>query len=357
MAVEPVAAIEVGSGTMLTTIPGLEPLLAAALGGTATAPGWVAVPRPAEAVRRSRLAIDRLEPWVLGSLDPGQGLNGVRAAAAAAWPLLSPQIPAPLHFRVRSVRRGRHPYDRIAVERAVGAVVARATGWPVRLEAPALVLRADVMDARLLIGGLRPWPDRDEPRPFNQRVGVSPVVAAAAAELGADGPPPGAVLDPFCGAGTLLVEAGRRFGSARLIGGDWTAAAAEGALRNIEAAGLADRAEIHHRDARHLAADHNPGSIDLVLSNPPFGLRIGRSIRFVGFYRRLLFAVRTLSSPSGRLVLLVHRLAQLEAAAEVERFAVTARLPLALGDSRPTLVRLEPLRGERSKGASSRGSG
>lgn len=332
----------------LTTLPGIEPLLEEeleSLGLSSTGPrlpGRVlceAAAGDVERLRRLRIAVDVIEHFDVLPLDRLRGLEALRAAAQAAW---LPSL-CGMSFRVSSERPCDANFVRVQVERAVGGVVHRRTGLPVRLEDPDVVVRADLRDGKLALGRLiGPAGQGRPPRPFTQRVGLAPSLAAAAARL-AGTPAPRVVLDPFCGSGTLLLEAAHRFPETRLLGLDWAPRAVVGARENLVAAGLEARAEVVLGDALALADEHLGGPVDLYLANPPHGVRLGRGIRFFGFFRKLLSGARSVLSADGRVVLIVHRTGQLEAAAKMEGFRLSRALPVEVGKSRPTLVRLEPL--------------
>lgn len=98
-----------------------------------------------------------------------------------------------------------------------------------------------------------------------------PTVAAALARLGgvrADD----VVWDPFCGAGTELVERARLGPYAQLYGTDVDGRIAGLARATLQRAGLRD-ARIHHGDALLERPPHAP---TLVVTNPPLGRRVGR---------------------------------------------------------------------------------
>lgn len=149
---------------------------------------------------------------------------------------------------------------------------------------------------------LRPriYPD---PRFAYRRGDVSasshPPLAAAMARLA--GPRAGEVVwDPFCGSGVELIERGMLGGVARLIGTDLSPEAIAVARANVEAAGL------HGVEAVFAAADFRvapvaPGSVSLVISNPPMGRRI-RIKDMQGLYADFFAAASRALRPGGRLV-------------------------------------------------------
>ena len=140
---------------------------------------------------------------------------------------------------------------------------------------------------------------------------------AAAALLASGWNGRGPVVDPMCGSGTFLAEAGaialglapnrlrRRWGfealpgfaglldevrgepipapdpEARLHGNDLEPSAVAAALRNLAAAGLAERTTITRGDAFDFLPPPGPG---LVVVNPPYGERIAEP---AGLWRRL----------------------------------------------------------------------
>ncbi|MGH8792466.1 MAG: TRM11 family SAM-dependent methyltransferase [Stackebrandtia sp.] len=128
---------------------------------------------------------------------------------------------------------------------------------------------------------------------------TNPVIASVMTRL-AKIEPDHTVLDPVCGAGTLLVAAGETFSPARLLGGDhdrrWAAAARDN---------LADRrvpAGLWRGDAR--AVPLADDSVDRVVANLPFGKRVGSHVGNKQLYPKLLREIARLLKRTGRAVLL-----------------------------------------------------
>ena len=293
-------------------------------------PGGVDVPGlPRPVLAELRAAEEAVDAWGRRTV---RTLDDVRAAAAR----LCPARPAAASFRVWGRRLGVHPFDRIALERAVGAVLHARWDLPVSLGAPELSIRAVVAGDQLVLGrriaGFEP-----PPRPFNQRVSLAPVVAAALVRW-VRTTRPARVRDPLCGAGTLLVAAGARYADAVLEGSDWAEAAARGAEANLAAAGLRARAEVATRDA--LAPGPDRALADLLIGNPPFGLTLARRMKPFAFHRRLLERARGGLVPGAEVVLLVHRPEQVAQAAVEAGYRVEDRHAFSMGSTRPTLVRL-----------------
>lgn len=276
-----------------------------------------------------RIAEDVVRLWWGAEAED---LDSVRRVARA-HPVDRPEVAS---FRVEGERLGRHDFDRVALERAVGGALHEQWQLPVDLQAPELVVRARLVDTELSVGELVSKGLGRRPRPFGQKVSLTPVVAAAMVRFSGRAQV-GRVWDPCCGAGSLLVEAGARWPEAQLVGGDLSVRAVEGAMANLQASGLVNRATVAVRDA---LAPRAGEPVDLVISNPPFGLQLGRKVNFFRFYRKLLTALRAQLSPEGTVVLLVHRVRALLDAAESVGFQVEAAHGFEMGSTRPTMARL-----------------
>ncbi|MBK1668234.1 hypothetical protein CKO28_09315 [Rhodovibrio sodomensis] len=109
------------------------------------------------------------------------------------------------------------------------------------------------------------------------------------------------ILDPVCGSGTLLAEAGGYAPGARLIGTDQDLQAVKTARRNLKSF---DTAQVEHADAR--ALDLPDASVSLVLANLPFGKQYGDVAENRSLYAEVLQEVRRVATPRGfRAALLV----------------------------------------------------
>jgi tRNA (guanine6-N2)-methyltransferase len=134
---------------------------------------------------------------------------------------------------------------------------------------------------------------------------LRPTVAAAMVRL-AGAAPGDTVLDPLCGAGTILAEQlalarQRRAGAVHVVGGDNDPAAARAAGANLRQAGPGWR--LARWDARRLPlADR---SVDRVVTNPPFGVQLGDPEEIGPLYRAVVAEADRVLRPGGRAVFLV----------------------------------------------------
>ncbi len=165
-------------------------------------------------------------------------------------------------------------------------------------------------------------------RPWRTELGEAPLrtTMAAAMLLAVDWDPSMPLLDPFCGSGTIAIEAAllarglppggqREFafqqwpdfqpGSWASVAGQISASAQDGcpapilasdrdaavvaaAMANAERAGTADDIQFETKVVSHIAASDGPG---LVATNPPYGKRVGDG-DLNGLYRRFGSVVR-----------------------------------------------------------------
>jgi tRNA (guanine6-N2)-methyltransferase len=240
---------------------------------------------------------------------------------------------APCTFRVVARQSGTHAYRRVDAQRAVeGALCTRL---------PRLRLVADEADAEFWLSvvgrealvGLRLSTHRmrGHAYPFDSLpASLKPTVARAMVRL-SQPRTTDVVLDPLCGAGTLLIERALAAAYSALYGGDREPSAVAIAQANARAAGV--RIDVQAWDALTLPLSDR--SVDVVLANPPFGKKVAIDGGPYAFYRRLAIELRRVLRPGGRLVLITSQ-------ADAFRRSVTALpSPLLVRQRVPVLVRGE----------------
>jgi 23S rRNA G2445 N2-methylase RlmL len=134
---------------------------------------------------------------------------------------------------------------------------------------------------------------KEEHRPGS----LKPSVAAALLFL-AQVSPHHSVLDPCCGAGTILIEAASL--GAKAIGGDADGAAVAAARRNAVAAGV--QIDVQTWDARALPLDN--ASIERIVTNLPWGRQVEVDSALAQFYQESCAEMERVLTPDGRIVLL-----------------------------------------------------
>ncbi|PZG14234.1 methyltransferase [Nonomuraea aridisoli] len=239
---------------------------------------------------------------------------------------------------------GRRTYTRFDIEDAVGAELAR----PLRLTYHSrrqggrpphgsMAWRVTIEGDRAVIA-LRPGDRPLHRRPYKTasvRGTLHPPLAAAMARL-ARLDQARTVVDPCCGAGTTLIEAGPFAADARLAGFDHDPAAVAAAAANARAAESPGRrfAWAVADGGRVPVAD---GGADRVLVNPPWGRQVPPRGLLAGGLRPLWREVRRVLADDGLAVALVHE-------AIPRGFAVEDVVEVSLSGQHPLIAVLRPVR-------------
>ena len=212
-------------------------------------------------------------------------------------------------FRATTVRRGDHDFTSVEVQQYAGGALDERYDATVDLEDYDVEVRVDVHDDRCLVSVQRTKEalSRRQARLFQPRAALKPNVAYALLRLAHCPSPPDVVLDPFCGSGTILWEAGALWPNARLIGNDWHEETLAGARDNADAQNLTDRVTLHEADVWRLDETLDGQQADVIVTNPPFGVRLASSMDFGPFYRHVLQQFAAVLRPGGRVVILVLR--------------------------------------------------
>lgn len=317
-----------GGALLFTTNPGLEDLAAAELCERLAPLGlgtsqirlqlkpWgfgghllVLLPRVDDAVTAAALAMGTIH-HVLHPLygfdlpaDPGAGLDHIHAQLGERGvPALGEDGVA--SFRVTTRRSGEHPFSSIDVQRRAGAALFERYRRAVDLTGFDREVRVDVRGQRCLVSVqlTRDPLSHRQYRLYNPGAAVKANVACALLRLA--GVERGRLLDPFCGSATIPIEAARLHPGLEIAASDYSPRAVDGARRNLEAEGLDGRVSLALHDMTDLPEVHPPGGFDAIVTNPPFGVRLGRGMNFPAFYVRFLDAAAHLLRPGGRLVFL-----------------------------------------------------
>jgi tRNA (guanine6-N2)-methyltransferase len=211
------------------------------------------------------------------------------------------EIARPVQFAVSASFVGRRNYTSPQMKLAIAAGVESRHGWAYRDEESldALSLRLFIEHELALFGvRLAAQPlHRRSYRAESVPGSLRPPVAAALAQLA--GAAPGlTLLDPLCGAGTILVEAALM--GAAAIGGDNSADAL--AIARSNSLDAAASVELRQWDARALPLAE--ASVDAVASNLPFGRQVLADTDLGPLYGAVLGEIARVLRPGGRAALL-----------------------------------------------------
>lgn len=268
-------------------------------------------------------------------------LGVIRATLAT---LEVPELATARSFRVTARRNGEHNFRSVDVQRAAGAALQAKYGTAVDLEDFDVEIRVDVQHERCLLGVMntRQSLSRRLDHLARPRAALKPHVAYALLRFADLETAPETLLDPFCGSGTLLWEARALWPDARLRGSDWAADTIAMARTNARAHAVGDAVELFQADARNLGPVLPSHSVDLVVTNPPFGVQHGSGMDFRRFFRQLLVQLHGVLAPGGRAVILAYRRSAFTSALhEVEGFAIRRQRRLEVGGIYPRVFVLD----------------
>ncbi|HKO24139.1 MAG TPA: methyltransferase domain-containing protein [Chloroflexota bacterium] len=275
---------------------------------------WHGIGRPRRALATLRALSTRID------------LHAASRACAGLRPLRTPPT-----FAVTASFVGKRNYSTAEIKHEVAVGVEAGHGWTYcRDDAAADLTIRLFIEHDVAFVGVRLGKTALSKRPYKQvhlPGSLKPPVAAALVML-VDGAPGLRLLDPCCGAGTILVEAA--LGGAVVLGGDSDPAAVAAARGNVEAAGV--RAEIQQWDAQALPIAG--ASIDRIVSNLPWGRQVAVDAALATFYRRTCSEMRRVLTPSGRIALLTstpHLLDLLDVRCEKE-------IQISLFGQTPTII-------------------
>ncbi len=175
--------------------------------------------------------------------------------------------------RVRRIRGSSPEISRLKLEREIGRIILRKTeGAKVRLEKPDKtligILTGGVFILGMLLAEINPKEfvnRRPRKRLFFHPTAMPAKLARCMVNLSR--PVEGSlVMDPFCGTGSFLIEAGLI--GCRILGFDADRRMIRGSFKNLRYYGL-DVEGLAVADARHLPISNS--TVDSVVTDPPYG--------------------------------------------------------------------------------------
>ncbi len=199
---------------------------------------------------------------------------------------------------------GKRNYTTDEIKQACADGITERQGWAYSEtdEAADLTVRIFIEGETAQVGlrlGARPV----SKRPYKQHNipgSLKPAVAASLARL-VNIKPGLKVLDPCCGAGTILIEA-QGYG-AEVEGGDSSPEAINATLENAQAANVPVKVQTWDAQALPIAT----GSMDRVISNLPWGREVSTSIDLKTLYAEIGREIRRVLAPNGQAILLTNQ--------------------------------------------------
>lgn len=251
-------------------------------------------------------------PWGregLGMIASAFGRSDVlRAAENLAFEhgLLKHRLERITYRMIVRIAGPQQPYRRLDLSRTVGRAMRRATRgrWQAVPEGETVELWLNHFGYDAMLG-LRLTGAEMRHRDYQKqhlRAALRPSVAAALAWL-SDPSPEDIFLDPFCGAGTILIERALLGWHRWLLGGDLAHEAILVAAENI---GPRHKPrQLFHWDARSLPLAGE--TVTKVATNLPFGVQLGARAELPRLYQQFAGELARVLTPGGTAVILSAR--------------------------------------------------
>lgn len=240
-------------------------------------------------------------------------------------------IQDPPIFSVTANFVGKRNYSSAEIKQACAAGILDRQHWFYSEDDANADLNVRVfIEADTAVVGVRLGAQSLSKRPYKQQHvpgSLKPAVAAALLEL-ADVPPGARILDPCCGAGTILIE-GRAKGG-MTYGGDINQEAVTAARFNAAQAGVV--IPIQRWDARALPIPDR--SIDRVIGNLPWGRAVSADGSLDTLYQEISAEIERVLSPGGKIVLLTNRPDQVQ----FQRLKCDQQIEISLFGQTPTIM-------------------
>ncbi len=243
---------------------------------------------------------------------------------------------------------GRRNYNRYDIEDAIGRHAAPELGLRYHSRRDGGKPPEDSLALRVTVEGTQAVLALRVPgRPLHRRSykttstpgTLHPPLAAALGRL-ADIGPGMRVVDPCCGTGTILIEALDLATDIILLGGDHDRRAVAAATANARAASHVTPITWAVADAGRMPL--RSGTIDRIVSNPPWDRQVEARGRLTGQPRHLYDEIRRTLAPGGRAVLLLHEAEEQLAMAEAAGLRVVDTHSVSLFGAHPSIVTLRP---------------
>lgn len=264
---------------------------------------------PVTALHGLRTAVAAFRVLTFEVARPKSLLHGdhLRRIAAEAGRVRGHHGP-PRSFRIDAPGR-----DSPALRRLIGAL-AEETGLPYRTDGGDLLLRLRRTP------GAEGWDVlvRTTVRPLSARAwrmadyrGAANATVAAAMARAVSIRPRDRVANLMCGSGTLLIERLLAGPCRAAVGVDRSPKAVAAARANLDAADLADRAEVIESDIADPAWIRGR-RFDAILADPPWGTLSGDHRSNEELHDRLLRVAHDIAAPGARLAVLTHEIKLME---------------------------------------------
>ncbi|HJR78927.1 MAG TPA: methyltransferase domain-containing protein [Anaerolineales bacterium] len=240
-------------------------------------------------------------------------------------------IQGPPTFSVTANFVGKRNYSTAEIKQACAEGILEQQNWHYSEDDATADLNIRVfIEADTAVVGVRLAARSLSRRPYKQEHvpgSLKPAVAAALLRL-TDITPGTRILDPCCGAGTILIEASANRATA--LGGDINPEAVTAACFNAVQAGVT--VPIQRWDARALPVSDR--SVERVISNLPWGRAVNADDSLDTLYKEIGKEIERILAPDGQAVILTNQ-SQL---IQFERLTCHRQIEISLFGQTPTIM-------------------
>lgn len=207
-------------------------------------------------------------------------------------------------FRVTGERIGKHEFTSIQVQKFAGQALVEKYGKKVDLENFDVNVFVEVIGRKCWVGVrlTRESLHKRFKKPFNHPAAIKAPLAYAMLRL-AEVKEGETILDPFCGGATLPIEAAQVYDEKiRIFASDISKKFLEDAKKNAKAAKVKKYIKFKICDARRLEECYN-FEINKIITNPPYGVRMGKG-NLKPLYSKFLVSALKILSENGKIVII-----------------------------------------------------
>ena len=211
-------------------------------------------------------------------------------------------------FRVTGKRRGKHDFKSIDLQKVVGSAIVEKYGKKVDLKGYDVEILAEVYGNKCFIGVCL----TDESlhkrfvKAFEHPAAIKMPLAYAMLKL-AKIKKGQKLLDPFCGSGSIIIEAALVYGnSIKVYASDIEQKYIEGAKENAKVADVNSLINFKVANANKLDEYYESNFFDVIVTNPPYGIRL-RKKHLKWLYRDFLETAHKVLKENGKIVVITSR--------------------------------------------------
>ena len=272
--------------------------------------------------------VNSLEDWLTSKLT-SKSVN--LSETLETWKVITNKINSnsPVKFRINSRLSGafRKATNFHLVSTLAGNIFAQDPNWEIDLQQPDLEVFLHLNDSFLTVGlqvTKKPLSDRN----YLSHIAVRSTVCCAMC-MAVDVTSEDVILDPMCGAATILIEAKEQFNCRAAVGIDCDLAQLKLAQENIKTSCTSSNIAVICGDSRFAFLKQD--EFDVVLCDVPFGRKFGEPAQIEALLNRVVKTINFVVKPGGRIGILISEKLRLLLIDLCPHWSLVNQHPLRLG--------------------------